>query len=50
MTCIGGDITRDISVSNLTQPSVSGSDAIVNNIGSWSDSFLTSAGCVYKPF
>ena len=50
VTFIGGDITRDTSLSNLTQPSVSGSDAIVNNIGSWSEAFLTSAGGVYKAF
>lgn len=45
---IGGDLTRDNTLTNLLQTTASGSNCVVCNVGSWIDGVTTSGGADYR--
>mgnify|MGYP003181645752 CR=1 FL=1 len=45
---IGGDLSRDNTLTNLLQTTASGTNCVVCNVGSWIDGVTTSGGADYR--
>lgn len=48
VSLIGGELTRNTTLSNLQQPTVSGTNCVLNNVGCWVESPSVSGGAIYK--
>ncbi|MEC9607529.1 MULTISPECIES: phage head-binding domain-containing protein [Escherichia] len=48
VSLIGGELTRNTLLSNLQQPTLSGSNCVLSNVGCWVESPSTYGGAVYK--
>lgn len=48
VSLIGGELTRNTSLPNLQQPTLSGSNCVLSNVGCWVESPAIAGGAVYK--
>lgn len=48
VSLIGGELTRNTALSNLQQPTLSGTNCVLSNVGCWVESPAVSGDAVYK--
>jgi hypothetical protein len=48
VSLIGGELTRNTSLPNLQQPTLSGTNCVLSNVGCWVEAPATAGGAVYK--
>ena len=48
VSLIGGELTRNNLLPNLQQPTLSGTNCVLSNVGCWVESPSISAGAAYK--